>query len=716
MSSRRMLLGFFLVPLTLPIGIALGQGMTLPNPNRAESLAPTGMQAPVRAAIGPEHDAREVHLPSIGRKGWGADSCVARIHVQALGATGAIQAGFPPGPTTRFLLLQWGADGSCPTGAAVPLKVNCSGFMVPGSSWTVTSPQIDPEARSAALFSLAIDALPPGTGGNPGCAEIAAALTTRPGAYQRFLEAYRSGAAFPGLEPGWRKGGPIAVTVERGCGPAGAEADAVASADYAGIGADRAMAERQDDGSHTAWFAGLAGGADSAGRSLTELSIQNLGLDCATVQVFIHMPGRPQGDEPSPPADCQRPRLCATFAVSPGTAARLPLADCAPAPGTMGVSLQSTEMIAVVADSYDGRVFASIAAEPKAYTGWSGLLPALPASWRPVVQVLNPHPDLQAKVKVYLLDRSGDVITSLASLICPQATGSFTIPAPSGLQQPWTGRIRVVSQEWWTPGSNTLGNTVPVIASIDLLPPAVTGGASGSVSALGLELEPLEAGGPDVTILGLPRIGKKSKLALAARAEDGIFAVANLATAPGYTDFTLYVYDANGLLDFTCNKLAQQGLEYVDLSTWGYVNPGFTGSAVISAAYWEHLAYDAQGRLTGNRAHLAAWQLRHSPDDDPARWQGAKAQALEGVAVAAASEWLELLPDCARQGPVIRVPTPTSTAGTPVIPSATPTPPEGTPVATTPTASRTPEPPPPTFAPTVTPPMGRQLYLPRVNG
>lgn len=715
MSSRPRMLGFLLVPLALPIGIALGQGRAVQNPGRAEPPAPAGMQSPVQAAPGPDHDAREVHLPSLGRKGWGEDNCVARIHVQALGTTGSIKGSVPVGPTTRLLLVQFGADGSCPTGSPELLRVDCSGFIIPGSSWTLNAPQIDPEARSAALFSLAIDALPPGMSRSPGCQEIAAALTLEPGAYRRFLEAYRTGAGFTGLEPGWQKGGPIAATVERGCGPMGAKVDEVAAADYPGIGADRAMSGRQADGSYAAWLAGLAGGGDPAGRSLTELSIQNLGLDCATVQVFLHMPGRPQGDEPSPPADCQQPRLCATVSVSPGAAVRLPLADCAPAPGAVGVSLQSTEMMAVVADSYDGRVLASVAAEPRARTGWSGLLPALPADWRPVVRVLNPHPDLQAKVKVYLLDRSGDVITSLVGWICPQATGSFAIPAPSGLQQRWTGRIRVESQEWWTPGGNALGNTVPVVAGLDLLPPVVTGGASGPVSALGLELEPLDAGGPDVTILGLPRIGKKSKLALAGRAEDGIFAIANLAEAPGYTDFTLYVYDVNGLLDFTCNKLAQQGLEYVDLSTWGYVNPGFTGSAVISAAYWEHLDYDAQGRLTGNRAHLAAWQLRHSPDDDPARWQGAKAQALEGVAAASAADWLELLPDCARQGPLIRVPTPTSTTGTPAIPSATPTPPDGTPVATTPTASRTPEPPPPTFAPTVTPPMGRQLYLPWVN-
>lgn len=172
----------------------------------------------------------------------------------------------------------------------------------------------------------------------------------------------------------------------------------------------------------------------------------------------------------------------------------------------------------------------------------------------------------------------------------------------------------------------------------------------------------------------------------------------------------------NGLLDFTCNKLAQQGLEYVDLSTWGYVNPGFTGSAVISAGYWEHLAYDDRGRLTGNRAHLAAWQLRHSPDDDPGRWQGAKAQAMEGVAAASASEWLGLLPHCPRSGPVIRVPTPTSTAGTPAASSATPTPPDGTPSATEPSVTRTAEAPTPTMAPTATQATDSRLWLPCVNG
>lgn len=714
MSSRSKLLLILLCLLGITFGLDLGHAWgTVRIPS---DLPLVRAQSPAQAAPHADYDAREVHLPSLGPKGWGADSCSSTIHAQVLGATVAVKGSIPVGPTTRLLLVQFGADGSCPSGSPEPLKVDCSGFIVPGSSWTLQT-QLDPDARSAALFSLAIDALPPGRGSNPGCQDIAAALTGQPGSYLRFLEAYRSGSDFPGLEPGWKKGGAIAATVERGCGPAGAKVDAVASSDYGGVSADRALAGLQGDGTYAAWFAGLAGGVDSSGRSLTELSIQNLGLTCATVQVFIHVPGRPAGDDqPSPPDDCRQPRLCATVSVSPGAAARLPLADCAAEPGTVGVSLHGTEMMAVVADSHDGRVLASTAAEPRARTRWSGLLPALPAGWRPVVQVLNPHPDLRAKVKVYLLDRGGDVITSLAGWICPQATGSFSIPAPSGLEQRWTGRVRVESQEWWTPATSTLGNTVPVVASIDLLPPATMGVASGSVSALGLELEPLDEAGPDVTVLALPRIGKKTKLALAARAEDGVFAVANLAQAPGYTDFTLYIYDVNGLLDFTCNKLAQQGLEYVDLSTWGYVNPGFTGSAVISAGYWEHLAYDDQGRLTGNRAHLAAWQLRHSPDDDPGRWQGAKAQAMEGVAAASASEWLGLLPHCPRSGPVIRVPTPTSTAGTPAASSATPTPPDGTPSATEPSVTRTAEAPTPTVAPTATQALDGSLWLPWVNG
>ena len=62
----------------------------------------------------------------------------------------------------------------------------------------------------------------------------------------------------------------------------------------------------------------------------------------------------------------------------------------------------------------------------------------------------------------------------------------------------------------------------------------------------------------------------------------------NVVPKPGFTDFAIYIYDQNGLLDYVCQKLNEKQAEYIDLQTWGYVSPGFKGSAVISAVFWEH--------------------------------------------------------------------------------------------------------------------------------
>jgi hypothetical protein len=83
-------------------------------------------------------------------------------------------------------------------------------------------------------------------------------------------------------------------------------------------------------------------------------------------------------------------------------------------------------------------------------------------------------------------------------------------------------------------------------------------------------------------------------------------AIMNLVAKPGFTDFAIYIYDQNGLLDFVCQKLFDRQVEYIDLQTWGYVNNGFKGSAVISATFWEHDVFDPDGKFVRNLVGLGA--------------------------------------------------------------------------------------------------------------
>jgi hypothetical protein len=89
-------------------------------------------------------------------------------------------------------------------------------------------------------------------------------------------------------------------------------------------------------------------------------------------------------------------------------------------------------------------------------------------------------------------------------------------------------------------------------------------------------------------------------------------AIANLVQKPGFTDFAVHIYDQNGYVDFVCEKLSDKQVEYIDLSTWGYINNGFKGSAIISATYWEHDVFSPTGQFMRNLVGLGAVTIERS--------------------------------------------------------------------------------------------------------
>jgi hypothetical protein len=89
-------------------------------------------------------------------------------------------------------------------------------------------------------------------------------------------------------------------------------------------------------------------------------------------------------------------------------------------------------------------------------------------------------------------------------------------------------------------------------------------------------------------------------------------AIANIVPKPGFTDFVIYIYDQNGLLDYICQKLNEKQVEYIDLNTWGYINNGFKGSAIISAFFWEHDVFAGDGRFLRNLVGLGAVAVERS--------------------------------------------------------------------------------------------------------
>jgi hypothetical protein len=82
-------------------------------------------------------------------------------------------------------------------------------------------------------------------------------------------------------------------------------------------------------------------------------------------------------------------------------------------------------------------------------------------------------------------------------------------------------------------------------------------------------------------------------------------AITNLVPKPGFTDFAIFIYDQNGLLDFVCQKLHDRQVEYIDLNTWGLIPQNFLGSMVVSATFWEHDVFDGEGRFVRNLVGLS---------------------------------------------------------------------------------------------------------------
>jgi hypothetical protein len=228
--------------------------------------------------------------------------------------------------------------------------------------------------------------------------------------------------------------------------------------------------------------------------------------------------------------------------------------------------------------------------------------------WDTALQVQNLSGVTNAKVKVYFLDRSGDVITTLVDWICPRGSQTFFLPTIAALGGNWVGSARVESQDWWTPGTNQIDN--PRISTVVLL-------EKWSDPARTTRREAVAYNGQTECLLydwqvGSGKGGTQSGSAVFAvpllskgnRGVNSELAITNLVAKPGFTDFAIFLYDQNGRLDFVCEKLHDRQVEYIDLATWGYVPPNFLGSAVVSATFWEHDVFDPSGNFVRNLVGL----------------------------------------------------------------------------------------------------------------
>jgi uncharacterized repeat protein (TIGR01451 family) len=559
---------------------------------------------------------RQVHLPILNFQGQD-DVCRTWIEVQNIGDDFA-----------KAVLVTWGEPGFCPPQCAGPLKVECTGLLAAGATWNLLGAQIPTGSKGGMLFKFSarqINDLFPGNGGDDDivadamCEDLFFGVVGDCDDYRRFKKAYNEGLDWGprGLNMGTAAGGGfLAVDVLRHC-PGDVTPGVEVSSKYNGIAA-----------AHLGNFDPVYGGygfyvpllyADKAGFN-SIMYIQNGGLECSSIEIWFKAQD-----------DCLRAKICEIFTLAPGETYQWDASDCVGPDWQGSAWLRSTQPLGIVVDIIGRDVLMSYMGEPAEFAyalgeepedqisfsqgnrvAYGPLMYSEYQGWDTGVQVQNLSPIYPAKVKAYFLDRSGDIITTLVDWICPRGSQTFFLPVITDLPGNWVGSIRVESQEWWAPGSPAVpaGDIVAVAQLIKYNDAARTQ----AIEAIAYNLLPehkaydwqigFGGGGTEsgVGLIAIPSLLRD----LEGTGLTSEVAIANLVPKPGFTDFAIYIYDQNGLLDFVCQKLNEKQVEYINLQTWGYVNPGFKGSAIISAVFWEHDVFDADGFFLRNLLGMGA--------------------------------------------------------------------------------------------------------------
>jgi hypothetical protein len=395
----------------------------------------------------------------------------------------------------------------------------------------------------------------------------------------------------------------LAATVNRSC-PDLADPNITNHAAYIGISSDMEGA-RDPFASGYGYYAPLVY-AGRAGLN-SSLYIQNSGIECSSLELWF----RAQDN-------CLRAVLGDVLTVAPGETVLFD-PNTVIGPDWLGSAwIRSSQPLGVIVETMGDSHFT-------AYTGVTADISALEFSlgnqinyapliyseyqgWDTAMQVQNLSGVTAAKVKVYFLDRSGDIITTLVDWICPRGSQTFFLPVIANIPGGWVGSARVESQEWWAPGQPLVDP--PRVQSVVQLErwadPART--ARREAVAYNAQTECLlydwqiGSGKGGVTsgsaVFAVPMVSKGN------RGVTTELAITNLVPKPGFTDFVIYLFDQNGLVDFVCEKLNEKQVEYIDFSTWGAIQQNFLGSAVVSATFWEHDVFDSQGGFVRNLVGL----------------------------------------------------------------------------------------------------------------
>jgi len=557
----------------------------------------------------------QVHIPILNYMGQD-DVCSTMVQIQNIGCQVA-----------KAALVSWGEPGFCPPQAAGPLKVECTGTLKPGSSWIMIGAQVPTGSKGGIVFKFSgrqlsedgIDAGEDDITADYMCELLFFSVVGDADDYRRFKKAYDEGLVFDGVDlslavPG---DGGLAVDVHRTC-PGDQTPGVDVTSKYNGIA-----------GTHLGVYDEVFGGyafyvplvyAQKAGYN-SVVYIQNGGLVCSSLEIWFQLQ-----------EDCLRATICDIATLAPGETYQLDASDCV-GPDFQGSAwIRSTQRMAIAVDLIGHDLLMTYVGEPAeinytfdprkpAFTagnqvGFAPLVYSEYQGWDSAIQVQNLSPVAASKVKVYFLDRGGDIVTTLVDWVCPRGSQTFFLPLVAALPGNWVGSARVESQEWIAPGSSNV--LAPNVVAVATLIEYADAARTTATQAMAYNLLPEHkifdwqigerSGGNFETGVGLVAIPSLIK-DLGTTGISSEVVIANVVPKPGFTDLVVYVYDQNGLIDYICQKLNEKQVEYIDLQTWGWLNNGFKGSAVISAWFWEHDVFDGTGFFLRNLVGLGAMSI-----------------------------------------------------------------------------------------------------------
>ena len=588
-------------------------------------LAPraAGAQTPEPGLADRQADA-QLFLPVMPPDSAG---CTPQLAVQNLGVE-----------TSKAVLVTWGEPGFCSPQAAGPLKVECSGLLAPGTAWTFSARQLPAGSRSGALFSFSARLLSElgvrlpmdDVAADWMCENLFFGVVGDADDYDRFLHAFRDGSEYASVPLGRIVGAPIGAQWTEDCGGAqpSYQAQRPASASRFSF----------DEGAFLSYLPWVEPG--------WTLWVQNIGTNCTQAEVGFDLP-------------TGRSRICKTAGIAPGESWRLQLRDCIDQ--AAGAWVRSTGPIAVVA-RFEAQ--AAYAGQGAGGTELQLALAELAGDTRIMVQ--NPSTLLTATVTLRLRSGEGDVLLAKDAVLPPRRTTMLRIAAAE------VGALLA-----GTPLSLLLTST----GSVDLPPAPViavvmpdSAGHSGVIGSA-WSMAAGERAQSGAALFGLPSIGRDLPSATGATRASRIL-LHNSAEIPGFTDLAVYLYDQNGFLDVSCEKLNQRQVTVMDLQTLGFLSDGLRGSALVSAAFWEHDVFAPDGgHLRNVVSLLAAVQEPVPMFSDPGFHQGLAAGKREAGFAASAA-----LPACPPAGgPIPTSRPPTATAPVRPTPARLPSPGPGTP-------------------------------------